>query len=331
MINIEVEHDSHYTYQTEVELAHHLAYLRPRKSDWQKVVFTDLEISPKPDRQTESQDAFGNHRTFFTLSTPHAALLVRSRSVVTVTDRYASFDVSRSVAWEEVRDALAYALDRPYVAASEFSFLSPYVPRLAELRAYAERSFTPGRKLSEASIELSSRIHEDFTYSPTATEVHTPILEAFNKRAGVCQDFSHILIGCLRAMGLSAQYVSGYLLTKPAPGTVKLRGADASHAWVAVYCPQAPGQWLELDPTNNVLAGPSHVRLAVGRDFGDVSPLRGVIRGGGDHKLAVGVTVQTIDAAPVSQAIAVSAQKQTQSQSSSGQSQSQSQSQSDLT
>jgi transglutaminase-like putative cysteine protease len=140
----------------------------------------------------------------------------------------------------------------------------------------------------------------------------------------VCQDFSHILIGCLRAMGLGAQYVSGYLLTKPAPGTVKLRGADASHAWVAVYCPQAPGQWLELDPTNNVLAGPSHVRLAVGRDFGDVSPLRGVIRGGGDHKLTVGVTVQTIDAAPVSQAIDVSTQKQTPPHSSVGQSQSQS-------
>ena len=324
MINVEVEHDSQYTYQTEVELAHHLAYLRPRKTAWQQVLSTELEVSPKPDCQTESQDAFGNHRTFFTLSTPHAALLVRSRSVVTLADRYVSFDASQSVAWEEVRDALAYALDRPYVAASEFSFLSPYVPRLVELRAYAERSFAPGRNLAEASIELSSRIHQDFTYSPTATEVHTPILEAFNKRAGVCQDFSHILIGCLRAMSLSAQYVSGYLLTKPAPGTVKLRGADASHAWVAVYCPQAPGQWLELDPTNNVLAGSSHVRLAVGRDFGDVSPLRGVIRGGGDHQLAVGVTVQVIDAAPVHQPIAVSAQKQTQSQSSPGQSQSQS-------
>jgi transglutaminase-like putative cysteine protease len=324
MINIEVEHDSHYTYQTEVELAHHLAYLRPRKSAWQQVVFTELEISPKPDCQTENQDAFGNHRTFFTLSAPHVALLVRSRSVVTLTDRYAGFDASQSLAWEGVRDALAYALDRPYVAASEFSFLSPYVPRLAELRAYAERSFTPGRNLAEASIELSSRIHEDFTYSPTATEVHTPILEAFNKRAGVCQDFSHILIGCLRSMGLSAQYVSGYLLTKPLPGTVKLRGADASHAWVAVYCPQAPGQWLELDPTNNVLAGPSHVRLAIGRDFGDVSPLRGVIRGGGDHQLAVGVTVQTVDAAPVSQAPVVSELKPSQTQRSTNQSQRQS-------
>jgi len=292
-----------------------LAYLRPRKTAWQQVLSTDLEILPTPDCQTENQDAFGNHRTFFTLSTPHAALLVRSRSVVTLADRYVSFDASQSVAWEEVRDALAYALDRPYVAASEFAFLSPYVPRLVELRAYAERSFVPGRNLAEASIELSSRIHEDFTYSPMATEVHTPILEAFNKRAGVCQDFSHILIGCLRAMGLSAQYVSGYLLTKPAPGTVKLRGADASHAWVAVYCPQAPGQWLELDPTNNVLAGESHVRLAVGRDFGDVSPLRGVIRGGGDHQLAVGVTVQTIDAALKDQAPVLTEQRQSKKQS----------------
>ena len=330
MINIEVEHDSHYTYQTEVELAHHLAYLRPRKTDWQKVLFTELEISPKPDCQTENQDAFGNHRTFFTLSTPHAALLVRSRSVVTLTDRYASFDASLSVAWEEVRDALAYALDRPYVAASEFSFLSPYVPRLAELRAYAERSFVPGRNLAEASIELSSRIHEDFTYSPTATEVHTPILEAFKKRAGVCQDFSHILIGCLRAMGLSAQYVSGYLLTKPLPGTVKLRGADASHAWVAVYCPQAPGQWLELDPTNNVLAGQSHVRLAIGRDFGDVSPLRGVIRGGGDHKLLVGVTVQTIDTPLGDQSPSLTEQKQSQTQSQSQSTATQTQTQTQL-
>jgi transglutaminase-like putative cysteine protease len=315
MMNIEVEHDSRYTYQTEVELAHHLAYLRPRNTDWQQVISNELEISPKPDCQTESLDAFGNHRTFFTLSTPHAALLVRSRSVVTLADRYAGFDASQSVAWEEVRDALAYALDRPYVAASEFSFLSPYVPRLAELRFYAERSFVRGRNLAEASLELSSRIHEDFTYSPTATEVHTPILEAFNKRAGVCQDFSHILIGCLRAMGLSAQYVSGYLLTKPAPGTAKLRGADASHAWVAVYCPQAPGQWLELDPTNNVLAGPSHVRLAMGRDFGDVSPLRGVIRGGGDHTLAVGVTVQLVDDVPVNQAPVLTVPKRSQTQS----------------
>jgi len=325
MTHIEVEHDSRYNYQTAVELAHHLAYLRPRETAWQKVLFTELEISPKPDCQTENQDAFGNHRTFFTLSTPHAALLVRSRSVVSITDRYASFDASQSVAWDEVRNALAYALDRPYVAASEFAFLSPYVPRLVELRAYAERSFVPGRNLAEASIELSSRIHEDFTYSPTATEVHTPILEAFNKRAGVCQDFSHILIGCLRAMGLSAQYVSGYLLTKPVPGTIKLRGADASHAWVAVYCPQAPGQWLELDPTNNVLAGPSHVRLAMGRDFGDVSPLRGVIRGGGEHKLTVGVTVQTIDNAQVKPVPSLTEQKQSHAQPAATQSQSQSQ------
>ena len=292
MIKIKIEHDSQYTYQSEVELAHHLAYLRPLNTDWQKVLTTEIEISPKPDTQTESEDAFGNHRTFFTLSTPHDALTVRARSVVTLVDRYAGFDSSTSPSWEEIRDALTYALERPYLAASEFAFPSPYVPRLAELRAYAEESFTAARNIVEASTELASRIHRDFIYSSTATEVHTPLLEAFTKRAGVCQDFSHILIGCLRSIGLSAQYVSGYLLTKPLPGTTKLRGADASHAWVAVYCPQAPGQWLELDPTNNVVAGLGHVRLASGRDFGDVSPLRGVIRGGGEHQLAIGVTVE---------------------------------------
>ena len=295
MTKIQIEHDSDYTYQTEVELAHHLAYLRPRNTDWQKVLSTELEIFPKPDTQTEGHDAFGNRRTFFTLSKPHAALKVRARSVVTLIDRYAKFDVEQASAWENVRDGLAYALDRPYLAASEFAFPSPYVPRLVELRRYAEHSFKPGRNLAEASLELSSRIYKDFKYAPTATEVHTPILEAFNKRAGVCQDFSHILIGCLRAMGLSAQYVSGYLLTRPVSGTAKLRGADASHAWAAVYCPQAPGHWLELDPTNNVMAGLSHVRLAIGRDFGDVSPLRGVIRGGGEHELAIGVTVEALD------------------------------------
>ena len=295
MTIIQIEHDSHYQYQTEVELAHHLAYLRPMTTAWQKVLSSKLEISPEPDTQTEDKDAFGNARSFFTLSTPHAELMVRALSRVQLTDRYGGFDASHTPAWEDVRDALAYALDRPYLGASEFAFASPYVPTLPELRAYAAPSFTFGRSIAEACLELSSRIYQDFTYSPTATEVHTPMLEAFTHRAGVCQDFSHILIGCLRAMGLSAQYVSGYLLTRPAPGATKLRGADASHAWVAVYCPEAPGNWLELDPTNNVLARTSHVRLAIGRDFGDVSPLRGVIRGGGEHQLKIAVTVETVE------------------------------------
>lgn len=294
MTKIQVEHETLYTYETEVELAHHLAYLKPLSSDWQRVLSSQVEITPIPSNLSESKDAFGNVRSFFTLSTPHVELKVRSLSTVDLLDRYAAFDVVTAPEWEDVREALSYALDRAYLPACEFSFPSPYVPRLQALREYALESFSRRRNIAEASLDLSARIHRDFKYASGATEVYTPILEAFDKRAGVCQDFSHILIGCLRALGLSAQYVSGYLLTKPPPGQVKLRGADASHAWVAVYCPNAPGSWLELDPTNNVVAGSSHVRLAVGRDFGDVSPLRGVIRGGGEHILKIAVTSEEV-------------------------------------
>lgn len=298
MMHIRVEHETRYEYQTDIELAHHLAYLRPMASEWQQVLSSEVSVVPAPDHQLEGRDAFGNHRTFFTLSTPHRTLLVRALSSVSLRDRYSKFDLKASPPWGLVAESLTYALDRPYVAASEFCFPSPYVPRLAELRDYALMSFSPGRNIAEASIDLSKRIHQDFEYSAVATEVQTPILEAFTNRAGVCQDFSHIYIGCLRAIGLAAKYVSGYLMTHPVAGVEKLRGADASHAWVAVYCPGAPGHWLELDPTNNVIAGLDHVRLAEGRDFGDVSPLRGVIRGGGDHELKIAVTVEQLATAP---------------------------------
>lgn len=294
MRKIWVEHETHYQYQTDVELAHHLAYLIPLGSDWQKVLSSDLSVTPHPDNQSERQDYFANKQTFFTLSTPHRALIVKAMSVVEIEDRYADLNMDGSPDWETVRDSLAYSSEQPYLAPSEFCFPSPYVPRLAELRDYALQSFLPGRGIAQASVELSTRIHTDFKYSAAATDVHTPILEAFQKRAGVCQDFSHILIGCLRALGLAAQYVSGYLMTRPAPGKEKLRGADASHAWVSVYCPGAPGQWLELDPTNNMVVGLDHVRVAIGRDFGDVSPLRGVIRGGGDHTLQIAVTTEIV-------------------------------------
>lgn len=292
--NIEIEHETRYQYQTEVELAHHLAYLRPLESDDQKVLTSELRITPEPDQQTEDIDIFGNRRTFFTLSTPHRALVVKAASTVQVKNRYSQFNPKETPPWELVRESLAYALERPYLAANEFIFPSPYVPRLRELQEFALESFQSDRPIAEASIELSARIHRDFEYSPVATEVHTPMLEAFEKRAGVCQDFSHIYIGCLRSMGLAARYVSGYLLTRPAPGQEKLRGADASHAWVSVYCPGAPRHWLELDPTNDKIIGVDHICVAVGRDFGDVSPLRGVIRGGGEHTLNIAVTSEHV-------------------------------------
>ena len=205
MKHIQVEHVTGYAYQTDVELAHHLAYLRPLSSDWQRVVSSRMSISPEPDSTTDSSDIFGNERTFFSLFHPHDALEVTSISTVCLTDRYADFDPDVAPAWEDVRESLTYALDRPYQPACEFAFPSPYVPRLAELRAYAELSFTPRRNIAAASVDLMSRINKDFKYSSAATDVHTPVLDAFRKRAGVCQDFTHIMLGCLRSIGLAAQ------------------------------------------------------------------------------------------------------------------------------
>lgn len=294
MKQIRIEHQTQYTYQHDVLLAQHLAYLRPVSSRWQKLVSSSLRIDPEPESVTEHVDAFGNQRTFFTLTRVHRELVVTALSEVEKQPRYEGFDPDRSASWNDVQTSMTYSLDQAYIPASEFVWPSPYVPWLAELKDYALASFERGKPLARACMDLNHRIYEDFSYVAGATEVHTPLAQAFVNRHGVCQDFSHIMIGCLRAIGLAARYVSGYLLTTPPQGQPRLRGADASHAWVSVYCPDAPGQWLELDPTNDTIADMSHVCLAMGRDFGDVSPLRGVIRGGGLHGLQIAVTAEEI-------------------------------------
>jgi transglutaminase-like putative cysteine protease len=193
-----------------------------------------------------------------------------------------------------VAAACRYRAGAPFEPASEFAFESPFVPALAALRDYAVASFAPRRPLLPAARELMARIHADFTYDGNATEVHTPLAQVLADRRGVCQDFAHLMIGALRALGLPARYVSGYLLTQPPPGQARLLGADASHAWTGLWCP--PLGWIDFDPTNDVLPGDgaTHVTLAWGRDYGDVMPLRGVIRGGGEHRLAVAVTVRAV-------------------------------------
>ena len=295
MKRLRIEHVTRYEYEQDVILAQHLAYLKPQTSAWQKLAQHDLVIDPEVDSLRSQVDAFGNHRTFFAISRPHRELLVQGSSEVHKKARYCSFDSGQTPAWEAVRDAMVYSLEQPFELASEFVWPSPYIGWLADLKSYALESFLPNRPVGEASVELCHRIFNDFTYEAGATEIHTPIAQAFKNRKGVCQDFAQIMIGCLRGIGLPAKYVSGYLLTLPPPGQAKLRGADASHAWVSVYCPGAAGNWLELDPTNATLADLDHICLAQGRDFGDVSPLRGVIRGGGDHQFHIGVTVEEID------------------------------------
>ncbi|MCX7226872.1 MAG: transglutaminase family protein [Burkholderiales bacterium] len=276
-MKLQLTHHTRYDYLPAVETAQHMAYLQPLQTAQQQVLSHQLDISPTPASLSHTTDVYGNSRCFFSLQTPHRVLDVVARSVVTTEASDGQFD-----------------------AASDFVFASAFAPRDAEFAAYARPSFGPGRGLLAAATDLMHRMHADFIYESQSTQVNTPALQALAQRKGVCQDFAHILIACLRSLDLPARYVSGYLLTQPAPGLARLRGSDASHAWAAIYLPDLPeGQrWCELDPTNDRIGwhspGEDYVKLATGRDFGDVSPMRGVIHGGASHTLTVGVTVEPV-------------------------------------
>jgi transglutaminase-like putative cysteine protease len=296
-MKLRITHETQYDYQPVVETAQHMAYLKPLNAVGQQLLHHQLAVSPQPSALNEAVDVYGNTRHYFCLQTPHRQLQVVSSSEV---NTQISTLPQSSLAWEQVRERLHYLAGEPFDGASEFVFASPMVPRQNEFADYARPSFTPGRPVLAAALNLMHRMFTDFTYESQSTEVNTPALQALDQRKGVCQDFAHILIACLRSLGLAARYVSGYLLTLPAPGSIKLRGSDASHAWASVYVPDLPeGQrWVDLDPTNDRAGWPSpgedYVTLAVGRDFSDVSPLRGVIHGGASHTLKVGVTVEPV-------------------------------------
>ena len=276
-------------YAARVEVAYHCAYLIPRQDDRQRVLDARLTIDPAPSQCADTRDSFGNVRTDFALYVPHETLVVDIRSRVAIAPRPDPLNPAESAPWEAVASGLRYALDASFHPASEFVFSSPYVPLLTALRDYAQPSFPPGRSYLAAAAALMARVHRDFTYEPGVTEIDTPLIEAFRLRRGVCQDFAHLMLGMLRSLGLPARYVSGYLQTQPPPGQARLLGADASHAWISIWCPVLG--WVDLDPTNDVVPGASHVTVAVGRDYGDVVPLRGVIQGGASHTLEVAVDV----------------------------------------
>jgi transglutaminase-like putative cysteine protease len=296
---LDVLHVTVYRYAAPVELAHHIAHLRPRTSELQTGEAFELQITPPPMHQASDNDWLGNHRACFTVNQPHHELQVHAHSRVRVT-LPPPLDADASAPWEDVRAQLRYAAGRRWQPANEFVHASAYVPPLPALREWAAPSFTPGRPLAHVGLELMARMHADFRYCSASTDIDTPLADAFARREGVCQDFAHLLIGALRSMGLAARYVSGYLLTTPPDGGATgapWLGADASHAWAALWCPMADGsaaRWLELDPTNNIVPAAVHVRLAIGRDYGDVTPLRGVIRGGGEHQLDVRVRTQRV-------------------------------------
>jgi len=289
----DVVHETEYRYSSAVSVSRQALHLRPRTLAWQQCVSHELQVQPAPTFRHDETDSFGNPLTRLEIDSPHEALLIAARMQVDVATRGYDREKITQSDWRDTVAALAYAggsIPTPeLIEAIRFRCASPFVPALPELRAYALADFGPGVPTLAASAALMRRIHHDFRYDATATHIATPLAEVFKRRRGVCQDFAHLMIGCLRALGLSARYVSGYLLTAPAAGAPSLVGADASHAWVSVWCPH--GGWVDFDPTNDTQPQLAHVTLAWGRDFGDVSPLRGIILGGGEHELAVRVTV----------------------------------------
>jgi transglutaminase-like putative cysteine protease len=287
---LHVVHETAYDYVPMVRTAQHMAHLKPADRHGQKLLGHRLVIDPAPVQRSEAVDVFGNTRSFFSLEYSHDFLRVQADSLVATTPPEVP---ETSLPWEEVAERMRYHRGAHYDAAAEFAFSSPYVPRDDAFAGYAKPSFAAGRPLLEAARDLTRRIHGDFEYATCATDVNTPALEALKLRQGVCQDLAHVMLGCLRSLGLPARYVSGYLLTEPAPGQPRLVGSDASHAWVSVYLPAAEGEgcWIDLDPTNDRGAGEDYVTLAIGRDYSDVSPMRGVIHGGAHHTLQVAVTV----------------------------------------
>jgi transglutaminase-like putative cysteine protease len=290
----QVEHTTKYVYVSPVATSQHVAYLRPRELPYQHVSYHDLHIDPAPASGSRRADSFGNIVNHFQILRPHSTLLVTSESQVEVCAR-SEIDIDGSPRWEAVSRELSGRTTSMPPDVAQFAHPSPYLPFSEAMRRFARPSFGTGAPMLRGAVELMRRMHEQFTFDSRATTVTTPLSRVLDDRRGVCQDFAHVAISCLRALGLAARYVSGYLLTDPPPGQPRLIGADASHAWLSVYCPL--NGWVDLDPTNNVVAGERHVTVAWGRDYGDVSPLRGVLLGGASHRLFVGVSVLPVEAA----------------------------------
>jgi len=287
-----IVHRTTYKYKHPVSAGTHVACLKPRALPHHQSARSELRVQPHPATRTERVDFFGNRLCFFTIQEPHRELVVEARSEVIMEGKATPWP-QLPLPWEEAARSLPNDHSPAGLEACQFGFESPRIRVRPEFASYALNSFTPRRPMPEALLDLTARIHKDFRFDSKATSVRTPIEEVFKKRRGVCQDFAHLQIACLRSLNLAARYVSGYLRTYPPPGQPRLVGADASHAWVSAYCPGMG--WLDVDPTNNLVPSNGHVTLAWGRDYGDVSPLRGLILGGGAHKLQVGVDMEPLD------------------------------------
>ena len=306
-MNYKIIHKTEYSYTYPVNLCYNEARLTPRHHVHQQCKDSQFVVHPEPKECLQRRDFFGNTVYYFTIQQPHDRLTVTVTSRVTVKGRALQRNFSEArhhggtlqrtsaaehVSWEEAHHQLHTDSNPEILEMRQYVLNSPMIPAMPELHAYAKKSFTTGRSLLEAVEDLSTRLYTDFTYDPGFTTVATPLGDVMTHRRGVCQDFAHLGIGCLRALGFAARYVSGYIETNPPPGQEPLSGADASHAWFSVYLPQLG--WVDFDPTNNQMPTDQHISVAWGRDYTDVTPLKGVVFGSGTHALSVSVDCKRV-------------------------------------
>jgi transglutaminase-like putative cysteine protease len=289
----DIRHVTTYSYESSVSFARCSLRLEPVSGGGQQLISHGVEIRPRPAERTIRYDFFGIHTESILIETPHRTLRIDSRSRVSVS-RQAPDRAAASPAWESVRDVAFETASLGPSSPINYLFVSPLVPVQHPVTEYASRSFAPGSGILVSAVDLMHRIRTEFKYDPKATVISTPLKEVFEKRHGVCQDFAHVMIAGLRGLGLPAAYVSGYLRTIPPPGKPRLQGADATHAWVSLWCGEEMG-WIGFDPTNDVLVENDHIVLAVGRDFSDVSPVDGIIVGSRKQKLGVAVDVLPVE------------------------------------
>jgi transglutaminase-like putative cysteine protease len=282
----QVTHTTRYSYQNPVSHSLNEVRLTPRQVAGQEVRKTEIRVQPEPAFMHHRTDYFGNDVASFELFERHDYLEVTAESLVDV--RHEVIDPLPSISWEEARKRISSQTDGAHIEAREFIYSSPYVPAAPQLYEYARKTFAPGRDLLEAAQELTHRIHEEFKYRPQSTSIDVRLSDVMRHRRGVCQDFAHVMIGALRSHQLAARYVSGYV--RPGP---RVQGAQASHAWVSIFFPE--NGWLGFDPTNDLMVSDNHVMLAWGRDYGDVTPVKGISLGGGGQTVKVEVYVQQRD------------------------------------
>ena len=286
-----VNHQTEYFYADRVPLCHNVIRLRPRDTAFQICERNELSVTPTPADQRDRIDYFGNHATWISVQEPHQTLKIEMSSEVNVVSTKIPADLT-GPPWDQVPALISSGLDPTILAAREYTFDSPYVTRCTELAQYAQPDFPPGAPLVTCILNLTHRIFDEFIFDTDATTIGTPLLEILHHHHGVCQDFAHLQIGCMRSLGLPARYVSGYLVTKPPPGQRRLIGADASHAWISAFIPGYG--WVDFDPTNDTVPDDQHITIGWARDYDDLSPVKGVTIGGHSHTLDFSVDVEAI-------------------------------------